>query len=145
MKANKFLNPGQTQQVITAIKNAELKTSGEIRLHIESKCKEDALQRAIAVFKKLKMHETELHNGTLIYLATEDRKFAVLGDRGINEKVPENFWVDIQNSMTAKFKEGDFVAGLTAGIEMIGKKLKEFFPYQDDDTNELPDDISIGE
>ncbi|NOX87435.1 MAG: TPM domain-containing protein, partial [Calditrichaeota bacterium] len=97
------------------------------------------------VFQKLKMHKTALRNGTLIYLALNNKKFAIFGDKGINEKVPENFWEDVKDVMAEHFKQNKFTEGLVAGIGMIGNKLKEFFPYQSDDVNELPDDISIGE
>ncbi len=134
----------EKQQVIAAIKAAELDTSGEIRVHIEKDCSEDVMDRAAFLFKKLKMHETKLRNGVLFYLAVEDKKFAILGDGGINARVPEGFWDKIKETMTRYFKEGDFVTGLTRGIAMSGEQLKAHFPYQSDDVNELPDDISFG-
>ncbi len=145
MNIKKFLTESEKQRILQAIKEAETETSGEIRLHLETRCKGDALDRAVSVFKKLKMHETHLRNGTLIYLAVADRKFAIFGDEGINEIVPENFWQDVKNDMGMYFKEGKFVDGIVAGIGQVGQKLKEFFPYKDDDINELPDDISTGE
>ena len=131
--------------ILQAIREAEKETSGEIRLHMESKCKGDPLQRAIQVFAKLKMHKTKLRNGALIYLAVEDQKFAIFGDEGINKAVPDNFWEDVKDEMAEYFAKGDFVTGVTKGIHRIGEKLKTFFPYQTDDVNELSDDISIGE
>lgn len=131
--------------VVNAIKQAELNTSGEIRVHIESKSKESVLDRAADVFAMLKMHLTEQRNGVLFYLATGDKQFAILGDAGINEKVPNDFWETIKDMMQQHFKNGEFALGLAKGIEMAGEKLKEFFPYQSDDVNELPDEISFGE
>jgi len=140
-----FFNKEEKEQIIQAIKDAEHQTSGEIRLHLESHCKGDALERAVQMFEKLKMHETQLHNGTLIYLAVKDRKFAIFGDEGINEIVPDNFWEDVKEAMRGAFQKDNFLEGLTRGIHLVGEKLKENFPYQDDDINELPDDISVGE
>lgn len=145
MKAKDFFNKEQLDKIVQSIEKAELNTSGEIRFHLESRCKGDALKRAIQVFKNLSMHKTNLRNGTIIYLATVDQKFAIVGDKGINEKVPDNFWDDVKEQMSVKFKESDFVSGICDGIEMIGEKLKEFFPYQSDDVNELSDDVSIGD
>ena len=139
----KFFSEAEEQQVVEAIKKAELHTSGEIRVHIEEHNDKDAYDRAVKVFTALKMHKTAERNGVLFYLATEDHQFAILGDKGINEKVPNNFWDDIRNEMQDHFKHGDFVTGLSQGILTSGKALSEFFPYQgDDDVNELSDDIS---
>ena len=145
MNVEKFFNKEQKQQIVRAIKDAENRTSGEIRVHLESVCKTDALDRAVKMFEKLKMHETELRNGTLIYLAVKDKKFAIFGDEGINEIVPQNFWQDVRDIMKTEFATGNFTSGLAKAIDLVGKKLKEFFPVADDDINELSDDISIGQ
>jgi len=145
MNVNKFFTNEEKKRIIDAIKDAELETSGEIRLHLESRCKGNVLDRAVSIFKKLKMHETQMRNGTLIYLAITDRKFAIFGDKGINEIVPENFWQDVKEEMGRLFREGKIVDGITTGIGQVGQKLKEYFPYRDDDVNELPDEISTGE
>jgi uncharacterized membrane protein len=145
MNVEKFFSKEQKKQIVIAIKEAEKETSGEIRVHIESSCKKDTLERTVHLFEKLKMHETQLHNGTLIYLAVKDHKFAIFGDEGINEIVPDNFWTDVRTVMQKEFESGNFVTGMTTGIGMVGQKLKEYFPYKDDDINELSDDISIGE
>lgn len=140
-----FLSEADQKKIVDAIKEAELNTSGEIRVHIESYCKGSVLDRAAYIFKKLKMHKTNLRNGVLFYLAYKDRKFAILGDAGINAKVPENFWDEIKERMAAKFREGKFAEGLSEGIIESGNQLKKHFPYQTDDVNELSDDISFGE
>ena len=145
MNVNKFFNKAQKEMILQAIRDAETDTSGEIRLHLESSSKGNALERAVKVFEKLKMHETRLRNGTIVYLAIKDKTFAIFGDEGINEVVPENFWEDVKEEMQGFFKEEKFAEGIDAGIRRIGQKLKEFFPYQDDDVNELPDEISTGE
>jgi len=127
-----------------AVKMAELDTSGEIRVHIEMKCREKVLDRAAYIFKKLEMHKTKLRNGVLFYLALVDRKFAILGDAGINMKVSDNFWDNIKEECLSYFQDGEIAEGLSVGIKMAGKQLKEHFPYQDDDVNELSDEISFG-
>jgi len=134
----------QQNQIVEAIKQAELNTSGEIRVHIEKRCKIDVLDRAANIFAKLKMHKTELRNGVLFYLSIEDRKFAILGDAGINEKVPENFWESVKETVLEQFKSGNQAEGLVKGILMAGEKLKAHFPYQKDDVNELSNEISFG-
>ncbi|OQX80097.1 MAG: hypothetical protein B6D61_02475 [Bacteroidetes bacterium 4484_249] len=143
--ARNYFTKEEKEDITFAIKNAELDTSGEIRVHIENTCKGDAKDQAAFIFKKLKMHKTELRNGVLFYLAVKNRKFAILGDIGINQKVPENFWDDIRDTMLDHFRDNNFVDGLVEGIAMAGKQLKEHFPYQSDDVNELPDDISFGD
>lgn len=140
-----FLTPSQQEQVLAAIRSAELVTSGEVRVHIETNCLEnDVIERAKQVFADLGMHRTDLKNGVLFYLATEDRKFAVLGDKGINERVPDNFWNNVRDTMRAHFKKNEFAEGLSQGIQLAGEQLKMFFPRQANDINELSDDISFG-
>lgn len=142
--AKDFFSEGERQQIVDAIKAAELNTSGEIRVHLDKTCPEDVLDRAAYWFEKLQMHKTEQRNGVLFYLAHEDHKLAVLGDVGINQKVPDDFWNSIKDQMIADFKEGEFAKGLANGIIESGKQLKAHFPYQSDDVNELSDDISFG-
>ncbi|MCA0231374.1 TPM domain-containing protein [Runella limosa] len=140
-----LLTPSQQEQVVAAIRSAELVTSGEVRVHIETNCLEsDVIERAKQVFADLGMHRTDLKNGVLFYLATDDRKFAVLGDKGINERVPDNFWNNVRDTMRAHFKKNEFAEGLSQGIQLAGEQLKTFFPRQANDINELSDDISFG-
>ena len=144
MSTNKFLSKEEEQQIVQAIKAAEFQTGGEIRIHIESVCKGEVLDRTAWLFKSLKMHETELRNGVLIYLSISDRKFAIIGDAGINAVVPKGFWDDVKDLMISNFSKGNLLQGFVEGIAKVGEKLKEFFPYQEDDVNELPDEISYG-
>jgi uncharacterized membrane protein len=134
----------EKKTIVNAIKAAELETSGEIQVHLENHCKEDVLDHAAHIFKTLKMHKTELRNGVLFYMAIKDHKFAILGDVGINQKVPENFWDDIKEHMKAHFKKENLTAGLSEGIKMAGDQLATHFPFKKDDANELPDEISFG-
>lgn len=140
-----FFSEPQQQQIISAIQEAEKQTSGEIKVHVEKVCNtEDVLDRAKEVFGLLGMHATAEQNGVLFYLAYENRKFAVLGDKGINEKVPVDFWNSTKNLVRTYFAEGKFTEGLSEGIKEAGIQLKTHFPYRADDVNELPDDISFG-
>jgi len=143
MKASTFFSKEQQAQILAAVKEAEMETSGEIRVHIESSLKGDVLDRAAWLFKKLGMHETAERNGVLFYLAVNHRQFAILGDAGINAKVPTGFWDDIRELLQKNFKEGKFTEGLSEGILLAGKHLKMHFPHKPDDVNELPDEISF--
>jgi uncharacterized membrane protein len=144
MGVKTFLSKEQQSAIIQAIVDAERATSGEIRVHLENSCNGDVLDCAAHVFKKLKMHKTALRNGVLIYLAVNNRKFAILGDAGINAKVPEDFWNQVKETMTAEFAKGDFTTGLTQGIRMAGEKLRAYFPVMTNDKNELSNEISFG-
>ena len=137
-----ILNREEDRRVVEAIKQAERNTSGEIKVHIENRCKGDVEERSLVVFNKLKLNETKLRNGVLIYLAVRDHKFAILGDEGINNVVGQGFWNDVKDLMLSQFKEGRFADGLEQGIQRCGEKLKTYFPYQSDDVNEIPDEIS---
>ncbi len=137
-----ILNREEDRRVVEAIKQAERNTSGEIKVHIENRCKGDVEERSLVVFNKLKLNETKLRNGVLIYLAVRDHKFAILGDEGINNVVGQGFWNDVKDLMLSHFKENRFAEGLEQGIQRCGEKLKTYFPYQSDDINEIPDDIS---
>lgn len=138
-----FFNAQETAAVHEAIHEAEKSTSGEIRLHIENVCKYDVLDRAADVFAELDMHKTELRNGVLFYLSIKDRKFAILGDAGINTKVPAGFWDSIKEVVLNHFKNNLFAQGLSEGIKKTGVKLSEHFPYSKNDVNELSNDISF--
>jgi uncharacterized membrane protein len=144
VSAKDFFSPEEQDDIKQAIMNAELDTSGEIRVHIENVCKGDVLDRAAYVFKNLGMANTGLRNGVLIYLAVRNRKFAIIGDKGINRVVPPDFWDGTKSTMLEFFREGKFSEGLIHAITESGIHLKRYFPHQMDDINELPDDISFG-
>ncbi|HPC97996.1 MAG TPA: TPM domain-containing protein [Bacteroidales bacterium] len=143
MKAADFFTPDQKKKIVEAIRQAEKETSGEIRVHIETSCPDDVLDRAAWIFGKLGMHKTRERNGVLFYLAVEDRKFAVIGDSGINALVPEGFWNQVKEIMRKNFTAGRFTEGLTEGITLAGRQLKNFFPLRKNDRNELTDEISF--
>jgi uncharacterized membrane protein len=143
MLSQVFLSEQEQRQVVYAIEQAEKRTSGEMRLHIEPRCKGDVMDRAAYIFEKLEMHKTELRNGVLFYVAYEDKKVAILGDAGINAKVPEHFWDSVYAIFRDEFSKGNYVAGLEKAIAEAGEQLATHFPYQSNDTNELSNEISF--
>lgn len=142
MSDSAFFNSEQQKRISSAIREAEENTSGEIRVHLESTVSGDVLDRAAWIFRKIGMHKTESRNGVLFYLAVKDKKFAVIGDLGINNKVPADFWDEIKKILEENFRNERFTEGLVKGILLAGIQLKEHFPYKRDDVNELPDEIS---
>ena len=124
-----------------SIEWAENATSGEIRVCIESKCELEAYERAIECFHDLKMEATKLRNGVLVYVALDDKKFAIIGDTGINTLVADDFWDSTKALMLEKFKTGNIPEGISVAIIEAGKQLKRYFPHSSDDVNELSDDI----
>lgn len=143
MKAKDLLTAEQQRAVTEAIKTAELNTSGEIRVHIDEKCSGDPMERAAFVFHEIGMDRTKDRNGVLIYLACRSKVFAIVGDEGIDKVVPQNYWSDVCASTEEYFRAGRFAEGLASAAISIGEKLKEFFPYREDDVNEQPDEISF--
>ena len=143
IKASTFFTKEQQVRILDAIKEAERATSGEIRVHIETWLEGDVLDRAAWIFRKIGMHKTEKRNGVLFYLAVRNKTFAIIGDAGINSKVPGDFWDSIRDIVRANFSENKFTEGLVEGIKLAGIQLKEHFPFGKDDVNELPDEISF--
>jgi uncharacterized membrane protein len=139
-----FFKPEEEKRIIKAILQAEQHTSGEIRVHLEADCKGEIMKVAEKTFMRLGMHKTKARNGVLIFLAPERKAFAIIGDKGINDVVPEHFWEEERDLMGRHFKVGAFADGICAAIEKVGEKLKSYFPYQDNDDNELSDEISYG-
>lgn len=143
-KVEDFLTQEEEQEIVNAICQAEKNTSGEIRVHIEKSTSLDAFDRAKEVFHDLKMDETQLKNGVLIYLAVKDKTFVICGDQGINDVVENDFWNCTRDAMVAQFKLNNFKQGLVDGILRAGEQLKKYFPWQEGDTNELSNEISKG-
>jgi uncharacterized membrane protein len=137
-----FLTAEEEQQIVEAIIEAENKTSGEIRVHLEKAIDKDAIERAQEVFFYLGMDGTQNQNGILFYVAVDDHRFAVIGDKGIDKVVPDDFWESIRDEVIGEFKSARYANGLVQGILHAGEKLKEFFPIDEADQNELPDSIS---
>jgi uncharacterized membrane protein len=143
-KVEDFLTTQEEQEVVAAIGVAEKNTSGEIRVHIEKETSIAAIERAMEVFRSLNMENTQERNGVIIYVAVKSKQFAIYGDEGINKKVADDFWDCTKDAMANQFKNGNFKQGLIDGILNAGEQLKKHFPFQDDDTNELSNEISKG-
>lgn len=138
----KFFSQDEERQIIAAIESAERQTSGEIRVHLTRSTRPDIMQDALQLFQRLGMHKTEQRNGVLILLAPKARRFAILGDEGINRVVPPGFWQEERDILLEHFRREAYGQGVCLVIGQIGEKLQAFFPRRDDDVNELPDDIS---
>ena len=143
-KANDFLTPKDEEVIVAAIKQAEKNTSGEIRVHIENHAEKPPLERAQEVFFELGMDKTAARNGVLFYIGVSDHTFAIIGDEGIDKVVENDFWDCTKDTVISHFKENRFAQGLSEGILKAGDRLKTYFPYSNDDKNELPDTISKG-
>ena len=142
LSPKKFFTKQEKERIVQAVREAERRTSGEIRVYLERKgTKEDPLERAREIFEGLGMARTKKRNGVLIYLSLADRRFAILGDEGIHEKTGGGFWNDVALTIKTFFGRGEFAEGLHAGIRQIGEKLALYFPREKRDTNELPDEI----
>ena len=145
-KQKEFLTPEEKNQILDAIKKAERRTSGEVRLFIESKCRfVDPVDRAQELFLQMKMDQTKDRNATLIYVAVKDHQAAIIGDKGIHEKVGSKYWEEEIKKMLMHFKHHHLAQGLCEVINDIGEALHTYFPYdRDTDKNELPDEIVFG-
>lgn len=143
-KVEDFLSKTEEAEVVEAIRLAEQNTSGEIRVHIEKETSIAPIDRAVEVFNMLKMENTKDRNGVIIYVAVKSKQFAIYGDQGINEKVADDFWNTTKDIMLNHFKNGNNKQALVEGILNAGQQLKQHFPYQDDDVNELSNEISKG-
>ncbi len=139
-----FLTSQEELEIVQAIRKAERNTSGEIRVHIEETTKLPHYMRALEVFHMLKMYNTQQQNAVLIYIAVHDHQFVIYGDDGINKVVPPNFWDTTKNIMEKHFKEGNFKQGIIDGVLKAGEELKTHFPWNENDENELPNEISKG-
>lgn len=141
-----FFSPAEKNQIVAAIREAEQQTSGEVRVYIESHCRfVDPLDRAAEIFWILKMEHTEARNAVLVYVAIKDRQLAILGDKGIHEKVGEIFWNQTVNKIISQFQRVGYADAIVKMILDIGAALKFHFPYdRKTDVNELPDDIVFG-
>jgi uncharacterized membrane protein len=143
-KVENFLTKAEEQEIVDAIGKAEKNTSGEIRVHIEKETSTPAIERAVEVFQLLNMENTRERNGVIIYVAVKSKQFAIYGDKGINEKVSDDFWNCTKDVMANHFQNGNFKQGLIDGILNAGEQLKKYFPYLDSDKDELSNEISRG-
>jgi uncharacterized membrane protein len=146
MKQQDFLSQLDQPRILEAIRGAEMQTSGEIRVHVQPKATGgDIRYVAERTFERLGMTKTALRNGVLLFIATEERRFVILGDKGIDDKVPPGFWDEIAAKLTIRFKNGEFTDGIVEALAAAGEQLKQFFPRSADDVNELPDEIDVSD
>ena len=138
-----MLTASEKEEIQEGIRLAELKTSGEIRVHIDKKCNSDPFEKAITIFNKLKMYQTQDRNGVLIYISFSDRKLAIIGDEGINSVVPTDFWESTKNELIFRFKRNEFAQGIIDAVNEAGKQLQQYFPVKSDDKNELSNEITM--
>jgi uncharacterized membrane protein len=146
MTQKEFLERLDQPRIIAAIQNAERETSGEIRIHVQPKAVGGDIRTvAERTFERLGMTKTALRNGVLLFIATEDYRFVILGDKGINEKVPAGFWDEIAAKLTIRFKNEEFTDGIVEAVTAAGVQLGHYFPRAADDVNELSDTIDVEE
>lgn len=143
--SNFILTETNKKEIAAAIREAEENTIGEIRVFLEKKCDKDVLDRSLEVFEKLKMTETKLQTGVLIYIAHQDKQFAIIGDKGIHEKVPSTFWDDVKEQMQNHFAAGNFITGITEAIFLSGNHLTKHFPIDGSNPNELSNEVVIND
>ena len=149
--AKGVLTDADLDAIVTAVREAEQRTSAEIRVHVEPRVAHgrrrgvtDALERARHVFADLGMHRTAQRSGVLVYLAIEDRKLAVVGDEGIHVHVGDDYWNGVRDRMVERLRAGATRAALIGAVTEVGVTLARFFPRRPDDVDELPDDVSLG-
>lgn len=145
MNAKNFFDKAALQTIKAAIRKAEQGTTGEIRVHLANQTETNVLEQAWLIFGKLNMHKTKNRNGVLIYISVKDHKLAIVGDEGINQITPDNFWETELSHMQTAFKAENYLSGLKACIKDVGEKLKTHFPKRGKAENELPNDVSFDE
>jgi len=146
MKQKEFLEKLDQQRITTAIQEAEQQTSGEVRVHVQPKAIGGEIRTvAERTFERLGMTKTALRNGVLLFIATEEQRFVILGDRGIDEKVPAGFWDEIAAKLTIRFSKGELTEGIVEAVTAAGQQLREYFPRAAGDMNELSDSINVEE
>lgn len=143
MQQKDFLAVLDQQRIVEAIQYAEQQTSGEIRVHVQPRAADDIRNVAERTFERLGMTKTALRNGVLLFIACEEQRFTILGDRGIDEKVPSGFWDRIAAQLTIRFKAGEFTDGIVEAIHSAGNELRTYFPRSAADVDELANDINI--
>jgi len=145
-RRKEFFTDEEKQSIIDAVRNAEQRTSGEVRVFVESRCRYvNAIDRAVEIFENLQMQKTELRNATLVYVAVKDKQLAVFGDEGIHQKVGDEYWANEVVKMIHAFNRDNIAEGISRCVLNIGEALATHFPYdRSTDKNELPDDIVFG-
>jgi uncharacterized membrane protein len=135
----------ERKEIKQTIELVESQTSGEVCVCLEKYCDADPISRAQEYFEKLNLSKTKARNGVLLYIATLDKVFAIIGDEGVHQIVGQEFWEDAKRAMKNHFQEGEMAKGIIKGVENVGIVLKKHFPKLHDDENELSDDIIFGD
>ena len=143
MTQKEFLERLEQQRIVDAIAAAEMRTSGEIRVHIQPKAHGEIRHVGERTFERLGMTRTALRNGVLLFIVSEEQRFAILGDRGIDEQVPAGFWDDIAARLTVRFKAAEYTDGIVDAIRSAGEQLAHYFPRAEGDVNELTNEVNI--
>jgi len=145
MKEKELLSKLDDARIEEAINRAEKACAGEIKVHIHSSLHgKDIREYAERTFERLGLTKTAQRNGVLIFIAATEQLFAILGDKGIDDKVPAGFWDEISNRMSTRFRAGEFTEGVVEAIEAAGAELHHFFPYHAADVDELSNKVSYG-
>ena len=143
MHQKDFIASLDQPRIVEAIHTAEQLTSGEIRVHVQPRARGEIRNVAERTFERLGMTKTALRNGVLLFIACEEQRFVILGDEGINAKVPAGFWDEIAAKLTIRFQHREFTEGIVEAIHSAGEELRHYFPRAHDDVNELTNDINI--
>ncbi len=141
-RLDKVLHPTDQTKIVDAIRAAERVTSGEVKVHVELRCAGDPYKRAVELFARLGLTKTKERNAVLIYVATRDRKFTILGDAGIHEEVGSAFWSDAVQRMKVAFARGAFGEGIAGAVQAVGQRMAKKFPRKVDDVNEIDNEIT---
>jgi uncharacterized membrane protein len=139
-----FFTKQESDIIVSQIASIELITIGELRIHVEDLCSGDPYLRAVEVFNKLEMYKTISQSGIIIYLASEDKKLSIIGDKGIHDKVGAGFWTQIVADVNEEITQKSVFEGISLAVDLVGKKLIEHFPEQNKPVNELSNEISYG-
>ena len=143
MHQKDFIASLDQPRIVESINTAEKQTSGEIRVHVQPKAHGEIRTVAERTFERLGMTKTALRNGVLLFIACEEQRFVILGDKGIDEKVPAGFWDEIAAKLTIRFKHGEFTDGIVDAIHSAGEELRHYFPRAHGDVDELSNEINI--
>ena len=143
MHQKEFLEALDQPRIVEAIRTAEQQTSGEVRVHVQPRAGGEIRTVAERTFERLGMTKTALRNGVLLFIACEEQRFVILGDKGIDEKVPAGFWDEIAAKLTIRFQHHEFTEGIVEAIHSAGEELRHYFPRAHDDVDELTNDINV--
>ena len=149
----KAIPPALVERLAQRVAASERRHTGEIRICVEASLPTSYLlrgatprQRAITMFGKLRVWDTEQNNGVLVYLLLAERAIEIVADRGLARRVDPGEWQRIVQRMGAAFREGRYEDGLTQALEEVSALLVQHFPAEAGEVrpNELPDEPVLG-